>query len=193
MPDTPVIRAARVDDARAIAGLFLISSDGLAEYIWSPSKAPGESLVDAGARRYARKDVAFSYENCLIAEFAGETIGMAHAFPMHVDPAAAPADDPVLAPYAALEQDGSFYISGLATLERWRGRGVGSALLAAVERQARERGLPAVSLICFEANEGAMRLYRREGYVEIGRRPLHPHPCLHYSQGDAVLLSKPMA
>jgi len=47
---------------------------------------------------------------------------------------------------------------------------------------------PRVSLICFEANEAAMQLYRRLGYVEVDRRPVVPHPCLHYSDGDALLL-----
>ena len=33
-----------------------------------------------------------------------------------------------------------------------------------------------------------MQLYRRLGYSEVDRRPVVPHPSLHYSKGDAVLL-----
>lgn len=40
------IRAARREDSRAIAELFLISSDGLAAYIWSKVAEPGETTLD---------------------------------------------------------------------------------------------------------------------------------------------------
>ncbi len=49
-------------------------------------------------------------------------------------------------------------------------------------------GLPRVSLVCFEGNERAMQLYRRLGFAEVDRRPVVPHPCLHYKDGNAVLL-----
>ena len=62
------LRPARRDDAPAIAGLFLIASDGLARYIWSRIDMPGKTLEEIGAVRYAREGVAFSYQNCLVAE-----------------------------------------------------------------------------------------------------------------------------
>ena len=183
------VRPARRDDAQEIARLFLISSDGLAAYIWSRLAVPGETLADVGARRYARTGTAFSFENCLLATRGGAVAGMAHAFPMPARTAGEREDDPVLAPYAALEDAGSLYLSGLAVDEQHRGRGIGGALMDNVERLAFEIGCPRVSLICFERNEGAMRFYRRRGYREIARRPLVPHPTLRYAGGDAVLLA----
>ena len=41
------VRHARKEDAAQIARLFLISSDGLAAYIWSRLAAPGETVADA--------------------------------------------------------------------------------------------------------------------------------------------------
>jgi hypothetical protein len=93
------IRPARREDSRKIAELFLISSDGLAEYIWNQVAERGETPLDAGARRYARDAVAFSYQNCFIAEVDGAVVGMAHSFPMDADPSAEPETDPVLRPY----------------------------------------------------------------------------------------------
>jgi hypothetical protein len=55
--------------------------------------------------------------------------------------------------------------------------------------RARRRA-PSLSLIVADANEGAMRLYLRSGYVEAGRRPLVPFPGLAH-RGDWVLLTKP--
>jgi ribosomal protein S18 acetylase RimI-like enzyme len=42
--------------------------------------------------------------------------------------------------------------------------GVGSALLAAAESEARRRGVPYMALMVSEENEAARRLYERDGY-----------------------------
>jgi ribosomal protein S18 acetylase RimI-like enzyme len=184
------IRPGKREDSATIAQLFLISSDGLAEYIWSKIAEPDETALEAGARRYAREGVAFSYQNCLLAEAGGTVVGMAHSFPMDADPAAEPQTDPVLRPYAELEDYGSLYLSGIALFTEHRRRGVGTKLMASVDDQARALDRPRVSLICFERNEGAMRLYRRLGFEELARRPVVPHSLLHHAGGDAVLLAR---
>lgn len=187
-----IIRPARVADAGAIARMFLVSSDGLAAYIWGLLAAPGEALEEVGTRRYARSGVAFSFENALVAEEDGAVIGMAHAFAIAAGPRDAPTEepDPVLRPYAELEAPGSLYLAGLAVEPGWRGQGLGARLMDATEARADALGLDRVSLICFEANEGAMRFYRRRGYAETDRRALVPHPTLRYASGDAVLMVK---
>jgi ribosomal protein S18 acetylase RimI-like enzyme len=59
---------------------------------------------------------------------------------------------------------------GMAVAREWRGRGVGSALLAAAIDRARERGLHKLSLSVFPHNTAAIALYRKFGFVEEGRR-----------------------
>lgn len=59
---------------------------------------------------------------------------------------------------------------GMAVAREWRGRGVGSALLAAAIDWARDRGLHKLSLSVFPHNAAAIALYRRFGFVEEGRR-----------------------
>lgn len=184
-------RPATPADCREIAALFLVSSDGLAAYIWSLMDMPGLDLIEIGAQRYAREGVAFSYQNCVMAEQGGGVVGMLHSFPIEAPaPGKAPAveSDPVLRPYAELEDPDSLYISGVAVKEAWRSQGIGTRLLAMASEQARSRGLPRLSLICFEANLGAMALYRRLGFRESARRAIVPHPSLEYSEGDAVLM-----
>lgn len=185
--DVFTIRQARVSDAGPIAELFLVSSDGLAAYIWERDRAEGVALLDHGTNRYARTGTAFSFENCLVAEVEGRVVGMLHAFVLP-DRAGEVETDPVLKPYSELEIIGSVYVSGVAVLEAWRGKGIGSALLEQAETQAIKHNL--VSLICFESNARAMRLYRSRNYAEVSRRALVPHPTLTYSNGDAVLLAK---
>lgn len=49
-----------------------------------------------------------------------------------------------------------------------RGRGVGSALLAALEAAAAERGFHKIVLFTFAFNEAGQRLYRKRGFHEVG-------------------------
>lgn len=182
------IRPATKQDCAAIARLYSISSDGVADYIWTKLAKPGEDIFEVGRKRYEQVDTAFSYENCTVVESAGEVIGMLVAFPIFVDPAEQESD-PVLAPYGKLEEDNSYYICGVAFFPEYRGMGLGSQLMALAEKQAREKGFHKLSLIVFEKNEGAKRLYERIGYHEVNRETIYPHPLIHF-EGDALLMVK---
>jgi len=59
---------------------------------------------------------------------------------------------------------------GMAVAREWRGRGVGSTLLAAAIEWAREQGLHKLSLGVFAHNAAAIALYRKFGFVVEGRR-----------------------
>jgi GNAT superfamily N-acetyltransferase len=59
-------------------------------------------------------------------------------------------------------------IHDLAVLASARGRGVGRALLAAVEEEARELGCCKVTLEVNERNERALQIYRTAGFVQAG-------------------------
>jgi len=171
----------------------MIASDGIAEYIWSRTKTPDLSLLEIGERRYARTGTAFSFENCLVAEKDGAVIGMVHSFPMCEPDGDGPREeaDPVLAPYGELEDYGSLYISGVAIFHEYRNLGIGTMLVREARRRGRGLGLGRLSLICFEKNTKALRLYQRLGFRELRRRPVVPHPFLHYREGAAILLDCP--
>ena len=68
------------------------------------------------------------------------------------------------------------YVSEVHVSEKCRGQGIGHLLLAAVEAEAREMGVPALSIHAEADNAGAIRLYEREGYrmerVQL-RKPLN--------------------
>lgn len=182
-------RPARKQDCADIARLYSISSDGVADYVWSTLAEPGESPVDVGRRRYEREDTLFSYENCTIADIDDVIAGMLVAFPVHIDREAPAVGDPVLAPYSRLEEDNSYYICGVALFEPYRGLGVGTRLMRLAEQKARALDLDKLSLIVFEQNVGAKRLYERLGFIEKAREKVVPHPLIHHA-GDAVLMVK---
>lgn len=184
------LRPATKADARLIASLFRISSEGVSDYIWQGLMEPGESLLDVGERRYARENTPFSYQNCMIAEVDGEPVGMMHAFKIET---AATADeiagmDPVLRPYAELEVAGSFYISGLAVLGPYRSRGLGKLMLATTNERARVASAAPVSLLCFADNTRARKLYEKRGFRVIDEREIVPHELIH-ATGKALLMT----
>lgn len=188
----PSLRRACREDAPAIAELYRFSSGGVADYVWQKLAVPGEAPIDVGAQRYAREGTGFSYENCLVADDDGATIGMINAFAIAepTDPAALE-EDPVLRPYAELEAVDSLYVSGVALLPSYRGQGIGTRMMLAMRERARGEGLARLSLIAFAQNPASIRLYERLGYAVVDRRAVVPHPLIHYT-GEALLMVAPV-
>ena len=62
---------------------------------------------------------------------------------------------------------------GMMVSAEWRGRGVGTALLAAAIEWARVRGLHKLALSVFPHNLAAIGLYYKFGFVEEGRLMRH--------------------
>jgi len=133
-------RPATRADARVIAELFQISSEGVADYVWNQLEGPefeGLELIEIGTKRYGREDVKFSYQNCDIAEIDGETVGMLHAYVIGDDVGNVPDDiDPVLRPYAELEEPHSLNISGLALFDKFRGTPISVRVPKVLKRSA---------------------------------------------------------
>jgi ribosomal protein S18 acetylase RimI-like enzyme len=102
--------------------------------------------VDARTRRFAD-----SIDDAIVAVAAGEIVGWLHIEGVRFGVAEV----------------------GMAVALLWRGRGVGSALLAAAIEKARGDGLHKLSLEVFAHNDAAIALYRKVGFVEEGRRVKH--------------------
>jgi ribosomal protein S18 acetylase RimI-like enzyme len=119
----------------------------------------------------------------LFAAVAEERNGIATEPPVDVEARAASwTIDGTLVAVAGTEVVGSLHLDesrfgfaeiGMAVAREWRGRGVGSALLASAIEHARERGLHKMSLGVFAHNAAAIALYRKFGFVEEGRRIKH--------------------
>jgi L-phenylalanine/L-methionine N-acetyltransferase len=76
---------------------------------------------------------------------------------------------------------------GTAVAAPWRGRGVGSALMAEAMRWAREAGIEKVTLEVYPGNDAAIALYRKFGFVEEGR--LARQSKKSYGYEDEVIMS----
>jgi RimJ/RimL family protein N-acetyltransferase len=115
----------------------------------------------------------------LFAAVAEERDGIAAEPPVDVDRRTASWDlDRTLVAFAADELVGVIFVVessfgfgeiGMMVAADWRGRGVGTALVAAAIEWARVRGLHKLTLGVFPHNEAAIALYRKFHFVEEGR------------------------
>jgi GNAT superfamily N-acetyltransferase len=93
-------------------------------------------------------------DRVFVAELDGEVVGLAH---LQVTP--------------AIERDRpAGKLGALIVDEARRGRGIGRALVEAVEREARLRGCELVFLTTSERRDDAHAFYERVGFEQTGRR-----------------------
>lgn len=93
-------------------------------------------------------------DRVVVADFDGRAVGLAH---LQVAP--------------ALEHDRpAAKIGALVVDEAHRGRGIGRALLAALEDEARRRGCSQLFLTTSERRDDAHAFYERVGLEQTGRR-----------------------
>jgi putative acetyltransferase len=69
---------------------------------------------------------------------------------------------------------------GMAVAPDWRGRGVGSALMAEAVRWARDAGVEKLALSVYPDNEAARALYRKFAFKEEGRLTGHSKKSIGY-------------
>lgn len=204
-----LLRAATVNDCPKIAQLFSIASDGVANYVWSTIQAdyPGLSLIEIGTKRYAKEQTDFSYQNCVVVECNGEVIGMMVSFPLKASVAESErncevanhsesslSEPDVLAPYNRLKLKApkTWYIGGIALDPAFRGQGIGTQLLDIARIQAQEQGFQKLSLLAFEQNKRAVKLYERNGFKVIERTSVVPDELIHYT-GNVLLMLAPVS
>ena len=189
----PRIRPAGQDDASALARLINLAGEGIPLWLWRRDAASDEEAFAIGAQRAARDSGGFSYTNAHVAEVDGQVAAMLLGYrlpdPYDIDDLDEAPE--VVRPLIELESQapGSWYLNAIATFENFRGRGVGSRLMSLALERARESGATELSLIVAQENQGAFRLYQREGYTPGESRPVIPFPGCSFS-GDWVLMTR---
>jgi ribosomal protein S18 acetylase RimI-like enzyme len=149
MSDTSALRLATIADAPAIAATIAAAFAQYRGKLVPESGAFGES-ADAIAAELKRGAGA------IVAERNGEMLGCV----------------------IISLQEGDLYFGRLSVLPTARGLGLAKRLIAAVEQDARSRGLPGVRLGVRIALPDNQRLFQSLGYREISREA-HPgfdHP-----------------
>jgi len=169
-------RAARKDDARALAELVNLAGEGLPLHVWTGMASAGQSPWDIGVERARRETGSFSYRHAIVREENGRVVAclIGYALPRSPQPVDYAQVPPLFVPLQQLEEAaaGTWYLNAIATLPDCRGRGYGRELMAIAETAARDAGTRGISLIVSDANRGARRLYGQLGYAEIDRRTM---------------------
>ena len=83
---------------------------------------------------------------------------------------------------------GEAYIDGIAVVPDWRGRGIGSRLLAALEMWAADRELEMLCLEVIDTNPRAAKLYRSLGFETAGEQVVWPLGSLFSFQRSTVMV-----
>lgn len=181
-----MVRPARADDTAAVAPLLYESATGMYDRFAGGSARAVEVISAA----MGRPGTNASTEVVTVAELDGLVAGAMAAFPvaeagsrargfMRVTLRTLPPWrwPPALWLYRAgagaapAPPEATLYVDSLAVDAGTRRRGVGLALLAGAEREARQRGLTAVSLDTALDNKPARALYLDAGFSEMAYRP----------------------
>lgn len=169
------IRKARASDAADLVRFINMAADDLPLHFWRKTVGPDGDPWALGAERAARDTGNFSYSNAWFAEVDGRIGACLLGYAAEDEPGPIDPDTPaIFVPLLQLEAmaPGSWYLNVLATDEDFRGKGLGSGLLAYAETIARDAGHDVISLIAADTHQDALRLYRANGYREVARRPV---------------------
>jgi GNAT superfamily N-acetyltransferase len=150
-----VVRVARADDVPALVRLRMANAERHAGL--DPA---GHRLPEAGAvRRYFEEVFSGPAGDgglMLVAEVSGTVAGMTEVVIMR-----APPDHQILTPRRIADVH-------TVVLERYRGNGVGKALVKAAERHAAERGVSLLLAPILAANAEAVGFYSQAGFGPRG-------------------------
>ena len=154
------IRSARPDDIPALTDIYLSTARHHAALDPAEYRVPEVAAVHA--RFVAELDAAEEEDLHLVAEVDGVVVGQ-----LDVIGGRRRSPGSMRVPRASAS-------IGIAVLDGWRGRGIGTALMAAAEDWARGRDLDVLDLDVATPNEAGRRLYERLGYVRTAETMVKP-------------------
>ena len=193
---TPMpIRPATAADAADLVAFINMAADDLPLHFWKKSVGEGGDAMAYGMDRARREAGSFSFRNAWLAEVGGEVAACLLGYAAEDTPAPIAADTPpIFVPLLELEAlaPGSWYLNVLATYDRFRGQGCGSALLAQAETVARTAGHKEISLIAADTHRDALSLYTAKGYTEQARRAVVKGDW-QVAASQWILFTKPVA
>lgn len=182
-----MIRQAKKSDAPKIAPLLLV--------IWKDMELPilevetEEAITIALVEAIQTEDYRYSYRHLHVFEKDGDIAGVLAGYPGKIEPDIDHAwnaiakkhgityDAPIFVDKETFP--GEWYLDSIVTNEKYRGHGVGTALLAKLTEIAAKDGEKVVGLNCDKGNPHAKRLYERLGFHVTGEITLSGHNYEH--------------
>ncbi|MGD8191919.1 GNAT family N-acetyltransferase [Brevibacillus ginsengisoli] len=182
-----MIRPARPDDKREAARLLLDAIHDIAYTLTGASTEP--EVLEGLQYWFVQQGNRISYENTLVKEINGQVVGLVVFYHGR---AAEMLDKPIVERLRRLFQnpeitidkeadEDEWYIDTLSVSPDYRGRGIGSELIQAVENHVKrfDQEDGKVALNVDQTNEKAHRLYRKLGFVADKEIMINNHPYAH--------------
>ena len=190
------VRAATECDISDLAYVLMSASGGVMEALYH-EVIPGQGAKQVIERLFSRAAASTALANCWVAECEGQVVGGLNAFSLALFDAEPPNPwlredrQGLLTPFRALFNDAgceaAYYVRAVAVYSKFRGSGVGEALMAQAHNDTRINRFSRTCLAVFADNTPAVGFYRRLGYTEVARHPAPKHRLMRY-QGDTLLL-----
>lgn len=148
-----------------------------------------EAITNALIEATQTEDYRYSYRHLHVYEKDGDIAGVLAGYPGKIEPKIDRAwneiakkhgiryEEPIFADKETFP--GEWYLDSIVTNEKYRGHGVGTALLAKLTEIAAEDGEKVVGLNCDKGNPHAKRLYERLGFHVTGEIILSGHEYEH--------------
>lgn len=178
-----MIRFAKKEDGPAVAELILIIlKDMELDFLEAFSD---EEVKEVVAACFCDPTYRFGYQRGLVAEIDGEIAGAAFGYPAEAESII---DLPLENYFKAqgVSQDIQMFIDGeafkdewyldsIAVSEKYRGYGIGSQLLGALDQLAQRDHKKIIGLNVDQNNPAAKRLYLRQGFTKVGEMTISDH------------------
>lgn len=178
-----MIRFAKREDGPAVAKLILvILKDMELDFLEKFGEA---KTLEAIVACFDDPTYRYGYARGLVDDIDGTIAGAAFGYPASQEPII----DLPLQTYLKTQglneevrmfvdpevSPGEWYLDSIAVDERFRGQGIGSKLLASVDRLATHEGQHVIGLNVDKGNPKAKRLYLRDGFKETGEVMISGH------------------
>jgi ribosomal protein S18 acetylase RimI-like enzyme len=169
------LRGAYPSDSENFASLFLIS-EPFYQLIF------GDDIAGVIEKLFKRDDNLFSYRHVLVADFQGEAAGILLGYDCEMSEKEGQRTDVMLLNLSYLNDPDKlkvyrsfnnslekfskdeFYVSNLAIYEKFRGLGIGKALMEMAEREAKKLGSKKIILDLGSENISATFFYAKLGF-----------------------------
>jgi len=186
-------REGRFEDCYRIAELDDMASGGAIDYLFH-DLIRGLTPVQIVAKNFERDEYPYTYKSAIVAQCNDQVIGFALSYP-----GAYHAISEEMRQFFPSERlahfndffssrvEGSYYLDGLGVDPDFQRRGLGTRLIELTKEKAREEGYPALSLITFADNVGAINLYERCGFRTVQSVELNYHERIPHKGGCLLM------
>lgn len=187
-------RQGKKEDSQRIAELDYIASDGVVEYLFH-DLVPGVSALQLLSNGLEQDEYPHTFRSCIVAESDREIVGMALSYPaeyhciteelMNFIPS-----DRIerFREFYSSRVEGSYLLDAMGVEEKYRGLGIGKALLEKTKVKARSEGYAELSLIVFADNTKAINLYEHSGFKSVKSIELQSHHLIPH-EGGCILMN----